>query len=58
MFRIGDTGHLVQFTWNFEFLKHISVFLFFVSIFHNRKAKLKQIGYMKQHCWKKQLWRA
>jgi len=26
------------------------IFLFFVSIFHNRKAKLKQNGYMKQHC--------
>jgi len=21
-------------------------------MFHNRKAKLKQNGYMKQHCWK------
>jgi len=27
------------------------MFLFFVSIFHSRKAKLKQTGYMKQHCW-------
>jgi len=49
---IVDTGRLSQFAWNFEFLKNISIFLFFVSIFHNRKAKLKQNGYMKQHCWK------
>jgi len=26
--------------------------LFSVGIFYNRKGKLKQIGYMKQHCWK------
>jgi len=52
MCRIGDTGHLGLCTWNFEFWKNISISLFFVSIFHNRKAKLKQIGYMKQHCWK------
>jgi len=50
MCRIGDTGHLGQFAWNFEFLKNIHIFLFFVSTFHNRKAKLKQNGYMKQHC--------
>jgi len=52
MCRIGDTGRLGQFAWNFVFLKNISIFLFFISIFHNRKAKLKQYGYMKQHCWK------
>ena len=52
MCRIGDTGRLGQFAWNFEFLKNISIFLFFVSIFHNRKTKLKQNGYMKQHCWR------
>jgi len=50
MCRIWDTGRLVQFAWNFEFLKNISIFLFFVRIFHNRKTKLKQIGDMKQHC--------
>jgi len=50
MCRIGDTGRLGQFAWNFEFLKNISIFLFFVSIFHNRKAKLKQNGYMKHDC--------
>jgi len=50
MCRIGDTGCLCQFAWNFEFFKNSSIFLFFVSIFHNRKAKLKQNGYMKQYC--------
>jgi len=39
--RIGDTGRFGQFAWNFQSLKNISIFLFFVSIFHNRKAKLK-----------------
>jgi len=50
MCRIGDTGRLGQFAWNFEFQKNISIFLFFVSIFHNRKMKLEQNGCMKQHC--------
>jgi len=45
MCRIGDTGRLGQFTWNFEFLKN-------VSIFHNRKTKLKQNGCMEQRCLK------
>ena len=49
--QIRDTGHLGLCAWNFEFLKNLSMFLFFVSIFHSRKAKLKQTGYMKQHCW-------
>ena len=26
--------------------------MFFVSVINNRKTKMKQIGYMKQHCWK------
>jgi len=39
MCRIEDTGRLGQFASNFEFLKTISIFLFFVSIFHNRKEK-------------------
>jgi len=50
MCRIWDTGRLGQFAWNFEFKNNISILLFFVSIFHNRKVKLKQNGYMKQHC--------
>jgi len=44
------TGRLGKFAWNLEFLKN--KYFFFVSIFYNRKAKLKQNGYMKQHCWK------
>jgi len=50
MCRIGDTCHLGLCTWNFEFKKNISIFLFFVSIFHSRKVELKQNGYMKQYC--------
>jgi len=48
--RIGDIGRSGQFTWNFEFFINVSIFLLFVSIFHNRKVKLKKNGYMKQHC--------
>jgi len=58
MRRIGDTGRLSQFAWNFEFLKNISIFCFLSVHFITEKRNWNKMVTWSSTAEKKQLWRA